>query len=89
MRIFNNPGYPAPVESEDCLYLNVYAPSTAATTSSLPVMVWIFGGNLAFGAAGVESYDGSSFAANQNVVVVTLNYRTNGATRARYWSCIC
>ncbi|KAH7409040.1 liver carboxylesterase 1 precursor [Cadophora sp. MPI-SDFR-AT-0126] len=77
MRIFNNPGYTAPVESEDCLYLNVYAPSSATKASNLPVMVWIYGGNLAFGAAGVESYDGSSFAANQNVVVVTLNYRTN------------
>ncbi|PVH69061.1 carboxylesterase [Cadophora sp. DSE1049] len=83
MRIFNNPGYAAPVESEDCLYLNVYTPSNATKASGLPVMVWIYGGNLAFGAAGVESYDGSSFAANQNVVVVTLNYRTNELSTGR------
>src|SRR5947199_8930716 len=27
--------------SEDCLYLNVYAPATAVKSSKLPVMFWI------------------------------------------------
>ncbi|KAJ7785818.1 Alpha/Beta hydrolase protein [Mycena metata] len=40
-------------------------------------MVWIYGGSLAFGTASLSLYDGTSFAKNQNVVVVTLNYRTN------------
>lgn len=41
-------------------------------------MLWIFGGGLTFGHAGQTLYDGSSLAANQDVVVVTINYRTNG-----------
>ena len=27
-------------------------------------------------------YDGASFAANQDIVVVTINYRTNGESQA-------
>lgn len=27
-------------------------------------------------------YDGASFAANQDVVIVTINYRTNGESQA-------
>jgi len=46
--------------------------------SSLAVMFWIYGGSLQFGWAGNAGYDGSSFAANQNVIIVTTNYRTNG-----------
>jgi carboxylesterase 2 len=83
MRIFNSPGNTPPEESEDCLYLNVYTPKSASAHEAqegngLPVMFWIYGGNLQFGTAGISFYDGSSFAANQNVVVVTTNYRTNG-----------
>ncbi|KAI9643546.1 hypothetical protein NHQ30_008165 [Ciborinia camelliae] len=73
--LFNTP--PPPSESEDCLYLNVYAPSRANHTSLLPVMVWIFGGALQFGSASLPYYDGGNIAGNQNVIVVTFNYRTN------------
>ena len=41
-------------------------------------MFWIYGGNLQFGTANIPPCDGSSFAANQDVVLVTHNYRTNG-----------
>lgn len=41
-------------------------------------MFWIFGGGLKYGHAGQELYDGSNLAASQDVVVVTINYRTNG-----------
>ena len=41
-------------------------------------MFWIYGGDLEFGTAGQYLYDGSSFASNQDVVVVSANYRTNG-----------
>lgn len=30
-----------------------------------------------FGSGGLPAYDGTSFAANQDVIVVTHNYRTN------------
>jgi para-nitrobenzyl esterase len=62
--------------SEDCLYLNVYAPpSTPQQVSSrrLPVMFWIHGGGNSVGQAG--SYDASVLAAKRQVVVVTTNYR--------------
>ena len=67
---------PQPAESEDCLYLNVFAPATGETGKS--VMFYIYGGALQFGDAGNPFYDGSSFAANQDVIVVSANYRTNG-----------
>jgi acetylcholinesterase/carboxylesterase 2 len=38
MEYFNNPTYPPPQESEDCLYLNVYTPPGATTTSKKAVM---------------------------------------------------
>ncbi|KAF5673553.1 para-nitrobenzyl esterase [Fusarium circinatum] len=62
-------------QSEDCLYLNVYVPDTA--TSNKAVMFWIYGGDLQFGNAGQPNYDGSPFAASQDVIVVSANYRTN------------
>ncbi|XP_056451007.1 cocaine esterase-like [Gadus chalcogrammus] len=62
-----------PDVSEDCLYLNVFAPSHAAPGTDLPVMVWIHGGGFTSGAATV--YEGSALAANQDVVVVVLQYR--------------
>lgn len=55
---------------EDCLYLNVYAPSHAR---NLPVMVEIYGGGWVIGAA--NDYNGDVIATRGNVVVVTLNYR--------------
>ncbi|NXV62858.1 SASB hydrolase, partial [Molothrus ater] len=59
--------------SEDCLYLNVYTPVSTGENEKLPVLVWIHGGALVFGAA--SSYDGSVFAAFDNVVVVAIQYR--------------
>lgn len=55
---------------EDCLYLNVYKPTAA---SKLPVLVWIHGGG--FSVGGSRYFDGTSLAKNNNVIVVTLNYR--------------
>lgn len=59
-------------------YLNVYAPSTPAPADGRAVMYWIYGGSLQFGNAGQQAYDGSWFAAYEDVIVVTVNYRTNG-----------
>lgn len=70
---FNTPPPPAG-ESEDCLNLNIYAPSSAGKK---PVMVWIYGGSLTFGANSVPAYDGSFMASNQDIIVVSINYRTN------------
>jgi para-nitrobenzyl esterase len=58
--------------SEDCLYLNVWQPVASATPR--PVMVWLHGGALIFGAGSLALYDGAALA-RQGVVVVTVNYR--------------
>jgi hypothetical protein len=79
MAVFNNP---PPAESEDCLYLNVYAPS--APGQGRAVMYWIYGGSLQFGTAGQIYYDGASFASYQDIIIVSVNYRTNGKQKASY-----
>jgi para-nitrobenzyl esterase len=58
------------IGSEDCLYLNIYAPPNA---ENLPVMYWIHGGGNSIGQGG--SYDGSNLAMQRDVVLVTINYR--------------
>ncbi len=62
-------------DSEDCLFLNVYTPSTATATakSKLPVFIWIHGGALVNGAG--SDYDPSVMVADNNIIVVTINYR--------------
>jgi len=60
-------------QSEDCLTLNVFAP-TESPKGGLPVMVWIHGGGFRWGAGSLPAYDGIGFA-KQGVVLVTLNYR--------------
>ncbi|KAF2670828.1 alpha/beta-hydrolase [Microthyrium microscopicum] len=74
--VFNNP---APAESEDCLYINVYAPKKSwnITAPPYPVMYWMYGGAWEFGNAGQPWYDGSHFAALEDAVLVSVNYRTN------------
>jgi para-nitrobenzyl esterase len=67
--IFLDPG-----PSEDCLYLNVYAPAAAKQTSKLPVMVWIHGGGFIAGAGSEPRYTNSALVA-KGVVLVTINYR--------------
>ena len=57
-------------QSEDCLSLNVIAPTGA---KKLPVIVWIHGG--AFIAGGSSQYDATRLAGEGPVVVVTINYR--------------
>jgi carboxylesterase type B len=43
-------------------------------------MYWIFGGGLQFGHAGHPGYDGTKFAAEEDVIIVSVNYRTNGTS---------
>lgn len=61
-----------PEISEDCLYLNVWAPRPAAGPH--PVFVFIHGGAFQAGSTSVPIYDGAALA-RKGAVVVTLNYR--------------
>ncbi|KAM5262700.1 LOW QUALITY PROTEIN: carboxylesterase 5A [Ctenodactylus gundi] len=65
--------YPKLGVSEDCLYLNIYAPAHAKEGSNLPVMVWFPGGGFESGSASI--FDGSALAAYEDVLVVTTQYR--------------
>jgi len=57
---------------EACLNLDIYAPFDAKD-KSLPVMVWIHGGSNVSGTS--ADYDGAFLAENENVIVVSLQYR--------------
>ncbi len=63
----------AVVGDEDCLQLNVWAPTVAAEPR--PVMLWIHGGGNSVGTASDPLYDGRRLAEAGDVVVVTTNYR--------------
>ena len=67
-----------PIGSEDCLYLNIWAPAFAegnipAGTDRLPVMLWIHGGGNTVGEGG--DYNGKELAKRYNVIVISCNYR--------------
>ncbi|MBN2973512.1 carboxylesterase family protein [Roseomonas aeriglobus] len=57
--------------SEDCLYLNVWAPRAA---KKAPVVVWIYGGGFTIGSASMANYAGEPLA-RSGVVRVNLAYR--------------
>jgi para-nitrobenzyl esterase len=60
--------------SEDCLFLNVWRPASAAAEARLPVMVWIYGGGFTGGSSSSPNTSGAQFA-KQGVVLVAANYR--------------
>ena len=68
-----NPFLPPGTISEDCLYLNVYTPTSHnGSAGGRPVLVWFHGGGLV--QDGGRNYDGTKLAAD-GAVVVTINYR--------------
>ncbi|CAN7940399.1 unnamed protein product, partial [Ixodes hexagonus] len=71
------------VNSEDCLYLNLWRPAKATDQCSgeqtcdagLPVVVFIHGGGFQTGDATTFLYDASNYVALENVIFVTFQYR--------------
>ena len=63
--------YPLPKQSEDCLYLNIWAPRKEG---KFPVAFWIHGGAFDHGFGSEMEFDGEKFAA-RDVILVTINYR--------------
>ena len=63
-------------QSEDCLQLNIYAPTNSlGTKEKLPVYVWIHGGSYDTGTA--VDIDGRFLTSAFGIIVVTINYRLN------------
>ncbi|KAF9042809.1 carotenoid ester lipase precursor [Hymenopellis radicata] len=66
--------------SEDCLSIDVIAPTEHLKTGQLPVVVWIFGGGFELG--GTRLYDGTSIVKRsiklgKPVIYVAMNYRVS------------
>ena len=65
--------------AEDCLFLNVYAPSAATRSGSpkLPVLLWLYGGGWQEGDAAQPLYNGRNLTAANDVVLLVVNWRVN------------
>ncbi|KAJ0178415.1 hypothetical protein K1T71_006238 [Dendrolimus kikuchii] len=61
--------------SEDCLYLNIFTPKVKTKSTLLPVMVYIHGGGFIYGSGTKKSECGPDYLIENEVVVVTINYR--------------
>ncbi|MBW9212867.1 MULTISPECIES: carboxylesterase/lipase family protein [Terrabacteria group] len=62
-----------PKQSEDCLYLNIWAP-TDYQGKKYPVVLWIHGGSFDHGYGFELPMDGKNYAIRE-VILVTMNYR--------------
>lgn len=60
--------------SEDCLYLNIWAPATPSTAPR-PVIVWVHGGSNITGYTADPVYDGAALARTAGALVVSVSYR--------------
>ena len=72
--IDENEGASKNPQSEDCLTLNIWKRSDK---KNLPVMVFIHGGGCQSGGGSDPLYNGSNFAADNDVILVNFNYRLN------------
>ncbi|KAK9468723.1 Carboxylesterase [Lipomyces arxii] len=63
------------VQSEDCLFLNVFRPKSSMKHEKLPVMVWVHGGSFYLGGISDPVIDGAKLANAKNMVIVTIQYR--------------
>ncbi len=66
----------SPVNSEDCLHLNVWT-AGLRDNKKRPVMVYMHGGGYVGGSSNGPVYNGVSLVKRGDVVVVTLNHRLN------------
>jgi carboxylesterase family protein len=80
-----NPYMPAADESEDCLFVNVYAPPPPRG-KKLPVMIWIHGGGYKHGNG---RYDLSEFITKNgnSIIGVQIQYRVRHSTTNKLYAC--
>jgi len=62
-----------PPTGDDHLLLNIWSPGL--DDKKRPVLFWIHGGAFTSGSGATPWYDGTKFASQHDVVVVTINYR--------------
>eukprot|EP01045_Picozoa_sp_COSAG04_P022105 COSAG04_NODE_2453_length_4093_cov_4.621933_3_plen_266_part_00 len=65
------------IQSEDCLYLNVWSPVVVRPHRPMAVIFWMYGGGFQNGGANSKVFNGTWIAAAKDVVVVTVNFRGN------------
>ena len=73
--IFGDMGFRTNEMSEDCLYLNIWAPANTKK-EKLPVLVYFYGGGLMAGDGSEPRYDGEALA-RKGIITLTVNYRLN------------
>lgn len=66
-------GFSEPEQSENCLFLNIWTPSSDGMKR--PVMVYNHGGGFVSGSAAAALQDGTNLARDNDVVVVATNHR--------------
>ncbi|MCB5910442.1 carboxylesterase/lipase family protein [Streptomyces pinistramenti] len=64
---------PQTPQTEACLTVNIWTPGPGGRAR--PVLVWLPGGSFLTGGADLPRYDGAELAAQENLVVVLVNYR--------------
>ncbi|OWP06027.1 hypothetical protein B2J93_1784 [Marssonina coronariae] len=62
--------------SEDCLTLNIWTKPQAGERQKA-VMLWIYGGSFMTGSSSNAAYNGQHLADEEDIVVVSINYRVN------------
>uniref|UniRef100_A0A6P7F0V5 Carboxylic ester hydrolase n=2 Tax=Diabrotica virgifera virgifera TaxID=50390 RepID=A0A6P7F0V5_DIAVI len=62
------------IQTEDCLFLNVYTPKYPSTTNSYPVLFFLYGGGF-MGGASTFTAAGPHYLIEGEVIVVTASYR--------------
>ena len=70
---YTDPKYPIPAQSEDCLYLNIWAPEKKSA-EGYPVAMWIHGGAFDHGFSSEMEFDGAQYAM-RDTILVSINYR--------------
>jgi len=76
VRIGNALGQVGTTQGEDCLTLNIWTkPQTGEKAKA--VLFWIYGGAFSTGNTANPIYDGEYLAEDEDVVVVSANYRIN------------
>jgi len=61
--------------SEDCLYLNIWAPPTAKAGEELPVILYFHGGQMGGSNSGARPFYNGQNLATKGVIHITMNFR--------------